>query len=142
MRLTAGQEYAIIYVEIYVIRRENDMDKLQAQKRIDELCGIIDYHRKKYYLEDSPEISDDAFDTLMHELKDLEEQYPEFRKPTTPTTRVGGYVADKFDKVNHAVPLKSLNDVFSPEEVRSYLEKCERELGYKPSFAVEYKMLK
>ena len=116
------------------------MDKIQAEKRIAELSGIIDYHRKKYYLEDAPEISDDAFDTLMHELKALEEAYPDLRKPTSPTTRVGGYVAEKFDKVNHRVPLKSLNDVFSPEEVKSYLEKCESALGYKPAFAVEYKI--
>ncbi len=97
------------------------MDKISAEKRIQELSEIIDYHRKKYYLEDSPEISDDEFDRLMHELKDLEEQYPEFKKPTSPTARVGGYVADKFEKVSHGVPLKSLNDVFSPDEVKNYL---------------------
>ena len=116
------------------------MTEIQAQKRIEELSKLIDYHRKKYYLEDSPEITDDAFDGLMHELKALEGEFPQFYKPTSPTTRVGGYVAEKFEKVNHRVPLKSLNDVFSPEEVASYLGKCENALGHKPLFAVEYKI--
>lgn len=116
------------------------MTEIQAEKRIEELSVLIDYHRKKYYLEDSPEITDDEFDCLMHELKDLETRFPQFYKPTSPSTRVGGYVAEKFEKVNHKVPLKSLNDVFSPEEVASYLEKCENTLGHKPYFAVEYKI--
>ena len=116
------------------------MTDLQAKKRIEELSNLIDYHRKKYYLEDAPEITDDEFDALMHELKALETEFPQFYKPTSPSTRVGGYVAEKFEKVNHRVPLKSLNDVFSPEEVESYLEKCENTLGHKASFAVEYKI--
>ncbi len=116
------------------------MTENQVEKRIEELSYLIDYHRKKYYLEDSPEITDDAFDALMHELKALESEFPQFYKPTSPSTRVGGYVADKFEKVNHRVPLKSLNDVFSPDEVKTYLEKCETALGYKPAFAVEYKI--
>lgn len=116
------------------------MTEINAEKRIEELSSLIDYHRKKYYLEDSPEITDDEFDALMHELKALETEFPQFYKPTSPSTRVGGYVAERFEKVNHRVPLKSLNDVFSPEEVASYLEKCEIALGRKVPFAVEYKI--
>ena len=116
------------------------MTEHEAQKRIDELCESIDYHRKKYYLEDSPEITDDAFDALMHELQALEAEFPQFKKPTSPTTRVGGYVADKFEKVNHAVPLKSLTDVFSPEQVKEYLDKCKATAGKDVFFAVEYKI--
>ncbi len=116
------------------------MTENQAQKRIEELSGLIDYHRRKYYLDDAPEITDDAFDALMHELKALESEFPKFFKPTSPSTRVGGYVAEKFEKVSHRVPLKSLTDVFSPEEVKSYLEKCEIALGHKAPFAVEYKI--
>ncbi len=116
------------------------MTEQQAKARIDELCESIDYHRKKYYLEDSPEITDDAFDALMHELQALEKEFPQFKKPTSPTTRVGGYVADKFEKVSHAVPLKSLTDVFSPEEVKEYLDKCRDSIGYDVPFAVEYKI--
>ncbi len=116
------------------------MTEQQAKVRIDELCESIDYHRKKYYLEDSPEITDDAFDALMHELQELEKEFPQFKKPTSPTTRVGGYVADKFEKVSHAVPLKSLTDVFSPEEVKEYLDKCRVSAGHDVPFAVEYKI--
>lgn len=116
------------------------MTEHEAQKRIDEFCESIDYHRKKYYLEDSPEITDDAFDALMHELQALEAEFPQFKKPTSPTTRVGGYVADKFEKVNHAVPLKSLTDVFSPEQVKEYLDKCKALAGKDVPFAVEYKI--
>jgi len=116
------------------------MTEIQAEKRIQELSDLIDYHRKKYYLDDCPEITDDAFDELMHELKRLEGEFPQFYKPTSPSTRVGGYVAEKFEKVSHKVPLKSLNDVFSPEEVASYLEKCASLAGHKVPFAVEYKI--
>lgn len=116
------------------------MTEIQAEKRIEELSELIDYHRQKYYLDDAPEITDDEFDSLMHELKALESEFPQFYKLTSPSTRVGGYVAEKFEKVNHKVPLKSLNDVFSPEEVASYLEKCENSLGHKVPFAVEYKI--
>ncbi len=116
------------------------MTEIQAEKRIRELSDLIDYHRRKYYLDDCPEITDDAFDELMHELKRLEGEFPQFYKPTSPSTRVGGYVAEKFEKVSHKVPLKSLNDVFSPEEVASYLEKCASSAGHKVPFAVEYKI--
>ena len=116
------------------------MTAKNAEKRIEELSNLIDYHRKKYYLEDSPEITDEEFDARMHELKALESELPQFYKSTSPSARVGGYVAEKFEKVNHKVPLKSLNDVFSPDEVKNYLEKCESALGYKPFFAVEYKI--
>ena len=112
----------------------------EAKTLIEELSKKIEYHRKKYYVDDSPEIADDEFDSLMHTLKDLEAQYPDLKNPTSPTTRVGGYVAEKFEKVTHKVPLKSLNDVFSPEEVKDYLEKCREKLGKNSGFAVEYKI--
>lgn len=116
------------------------MTEIAAKKRIDELTQQINYHRKKYYLDDSPEITDDEFDALMRELENLEKQYPVYKSPSSPTVRVGGYVAEKFAKVTHSVPLKSLTDVFSPEELREYLDKCRAELGYKPLFDVEYKI--
>lgn len=116
------------------------MTRENAQKRIDELSESINYHRKKYYLEDAPEISDYDFDNLMRELCELESAYPDLKKPTSPSLRVGGYVAEKFDKVTHRVPLKSLTDVFSPGELRDYLEKTAETVGYKPEFAVEYKI--
>ena len=116
------------------------MDKQFAKKRIDELSNLINYHREKYYLDDAPEISDYEFDALMNELISLENEYPEFKAVNSPSVRVGGYVAEKFDKVSHSVPLKSLTDVFSPQELKDYLDKTAAVLGYKPAFAVEYKI--
>ena len=116
------------------------MEKELAKKRIAELSSLINYHREKYYLEDAPEISDYDFDVLMNELIALESEHPDLKSANSPSARVGGYVADKFNKVQHGVPLKSLTDVFSPEELKDYLDKTEIALGYKPSFAVEYKI--
>lgn len=116
------------------------MDKQTAKARIDELSAQINYHREKYYLEDAPEISDYEFDALMNELIALETEHPELKDVNSPSTRVGGYVAEKFSKVEHGVPLKSLTDVFSPEELKEYLDKTASVLGYAPQFAVEYKI--
>ncbi len=116
------------------------MSKEQARERISYLSERINYHRKKYYLEDSPEISDYDFDMLLEELISLEKEYPDLKKPDSPSERVGGYVAEKFEKVRHEVPLKSLNDVFSFEELFSYIDKTNETLGHKAKYAVEYKI--
>ncbi len=112
----------------------------QAEAEIASLSAQILHHRKKYYLEDAPEISDADFDVLLVRLEALENAFPSLRKPDSPSGRVGGYVAEKFEKVTHSVPLKSLNDVFSFEELNAYLEKTDEALGYKASYAVEYKI--
>ena len=80
------------------------MDKVSAKNRIEELSALINYHREKYYLEDAPEISDYEFDALMNELIALENEHPDLKDTNSPSTRVGGYVAEKFNKVEHAVP--------------------------------------
>lgn len=114
--------------------------KLEAAKEIEYLSEKINYHREKYYLEDAPEISDAQFDALMERLIALENDYPELKKEDSPSMRVGGYVADKFEKVNHSVALKSLNDVFSYDELTAYLEKTNEQLGKKAEYVVEYKI--
>lgn len=111
-----------------------------AAKKIAELSEKINYHREKYYLEDAPEITDSEFDAMLQSLIDLEEAFPDLKKPDSPSMRVGGYVADKFEKVTHGVPLKSLNDVFTYEELCSYLDKTNSILGKKAKYAVEYKI--
>ncbi len=105
------------------------------EKRINELRALLEYHSKKYYVEDSPEIPDYEYDALYRELQELEKAHPEFDSPTSPTKRVGGAVLDKFEKVTHAVPMQSLQDVFSKEELISAIEK----MGA-GSYAVEYKI--
>lgn len=112
----------------------------QAEKEIKTLSEQILYHREKYYLNDAPEISDADFDKLLVRLNELEAAFPALKKPDSPSLRVGGYVAEKFEKVTHAVPLKSLNDVFSFEELDAYLQKTDETLGYPAAYAVEYKI--
>lgn len=116
------------------------MDRTAAEAKIKELSEKINYHREKYYLDDAPEISDAEFDGLMQSLTELEEAFPDLRKPDSPSMRVGGYVAEKFEKVTHAVPLKSLNDVFSFDELFAYIDKTDEVLGRKAEYAVEYKI--
>ena len=125
-----------------LLGKETDMEYTfeEAKTKIAELSEKINYHREKYYLEDAPEISDAEFDALMQSLIDLEEAYPELKKPDSPSMRVGGYIADRFEKVNHAVPLKSLNDVFSFDELCAYIDKTNEVLHKEAEYVVEYKI--
>ena len=101
------------------------MDKKQAEKRIKELRKTVEYHAKKYYDEDKPEITDFEYDMMMLELRTLESQYPEFITKTSLTQRVGGTVKEGFQKVEHEVPLQSLQDVFSLEDIEDFCHKME-----------------
>ncbi len=115
------------------------MNISDAQKRIEELSALLDKYSYQYYVLDNPEISDYEFDMLMQELKSLEEQFPELILPTSPTQRVGGMALNKFEKVSHAVQMASLQDVFSFEQVESFVQKCREELG-SVEFSVEPKI--
>lgn len=88
---------------------------------IAELRKQLEYHSYKYYVEDSPEISDYEYDALFRRLLDLEKEHPEYDDPNSPTKRVGGVALDKFEKVSHTVPLGSLSDVFSFEELADFM---------------------
>ena len=89
--------------------------------RIEALRRKIEYHAARYYNDDAPEISDFEYDKMYAELLKLEAEHPELDDPTSPTHRVGGAALDKFEKVTHSVPLNSLSDVFSFEELRDFL---------------------
>ena len=115
------------------------MNKSDAEKKIKELSELIQKYSDQYYLYDDPEISDYEFDMLMQELKALENSYPELILPASPTQRVGGYAMNTFEKVPHTVQMASLQDVFSYEEVRGFLEKCSSELD-SPEYSVEPKI--
>ena len=93
------------------------MDKKQAEKRIKELREKTEYYANKYYDEDKPEISDFEYDMLMLELRTLESQFPELITKTSLTQKVGGHVKEGFKKVEHEVPLQSLQDVFNFDEI-------------------------
>lgn len=96
------------------------MDKRQAKRRITGLRAELDRHRHLYHALDAPEISDEAYDSLFHELVRLEEEYPEFRSETSPTVRVGGEPLERFEKVRHAGRQWSFDDIFDDEELRAW----------------------
>ena len=96
------------------------MNKQQAKERIKELREKTEYYAKKYYDDDNPEISDFEYDMLMVELTNLEKEYPELITKESLTQKVGGHVKEGFEKVTHEVPLQSLQDVFSLEDVEDF----------------------
>ncbi len=102
------------------------MEKKQAKERIESLRQQVEYHAKKYYDDDKPEISDFEYDMLMVELRNLEKEFPEYQSQNSLTQKVGGHVKEGFQKVTHEVPLQSLQDVFSIEEVKDYITKIEQ----------------
>ena len=103
------------------------MDKKQAEKRIKELREKTEYYANKYYDEDKPEISDFEYDMMMLELRTLESQYPELITKTSLTQKVGGHVKEGFKKVEHEVPLQSLQDVFNFDEIEAFDERVKKE---------------
>ena len=96
------------------------MNKQQAKERIKELREKTEYYAKKYYDDDNPEISDFEYDMIMVELRNLEKEYPEFISEESLTQKVGGHVKEGFEKVTHEVPLQSLQDVFSFEDIEDF----------------------
>lgn len=97
--------------------------------RIEELVSLINQYNYEYYALDNPSVSDQEFDKLMKELLSLEEQYPEYAMPDSPTKRVGGAVLDKFEKVTHTSSMLSLGNVFSDDELRDFDSKIKKEVS-------------
>ena len=110
----------------------------EIRKRVEALRRAINYHNYRYYVLDSPEISDEEYDALMRELRRLEEQYPELITPDSPTQRVGGKPAERFRKVQHPVPMLSLQDVFSQEELRAWRDRVYKLLSPEEISKLEY----
>ncbi len=118
------------------------MNRSQALKRISELRDLIEYHNRRYYQLDDPEISDFEYDKLMRELADLEERFPDIDRTASPTHRVGASPLEKFGTVTHLTPMLSLGNAFSEEEVSEFNERIKRLLGDKaePDFVAEPKI--
>ena len=114
------------------------MDKENALRRVNELTKIIEYHNNLYYNNDEPEISDYEYDMLLRELENLEAEYPELKRPDSPTNRVGGSAGEKFSPVTHAVPMESLHDSFSHDELRDF-DRRVREAAGSVKYVVEPK---
>ena len=119
------------------------MDENNAKERIKELRATLEYHAKKYYDEDKPEITDYEYDMMMNELKSLEKQFPELIDKESLTQKVGGHVKEGFKQVEHEVPLQSLQDVFSYDELRDFDDRVKKQLhdgGANLKYVVETKI--
>ncbi len=113
----------------------------QAAKRVRKLREEIKYHEKKYYVDNDPQISDNEFDRLVNELKALEKLYPDLITPESPTQRVGEKPVEGFPTVTHALPMLSLDNCFSVEELREFEERIKRLLpGKKIEYVAELKI--
>ena len=105
------------------------MEKQEAQRRLAELREQIRYHSRKYYTEDDPEISDFAYDQLYRQLETLEAEFPDLVTEDSPTQKIGGAVYNTFAEVVHQVPLESLHDSFSQEELRDFDRRVRETVG-------------
>ena len=102
------------------------MNHEEAKKRIEKLRQEIDRHRYLYHVLDKIEISDAALDSLKHELYILEQQYPDLITPDSPTQRVGGEALPEFKKVKHKIPMLSIEDVFTFDETKEWVERIQK----------------
>lgn len=105
------------------------MDRNKAQKRIEELREAIEYHNHRYYVFDDPIVSDAEYDTLMRELVQLETEYPGFVSPNSPTQRVGAQPLEGFTTVSHAIPMLSLANTMTPEDVTDFDKRVKKILN-------------
>jgi DNA ligase (NAD+) len=120
---------------------EIKLTREQAKKRIEELRSQIIYHEKKYYVDNEPQISDYEFDQLMAELKKLEEAFPEFITPDSPTQRVGEKPVEGFPTVEHRRPMLSIENCYNEDELREFEERIRKLLpGEKIEYVAELKI--
>lgn len=107
------------------------MSKEEARKEAKALEEGIEYHNYLYYVKNQPKISDATYDKLFHRLQELEEAFPELQSPTSPTQKVGAKPLDKLKKVNHTVPMLSLNAALNAEEAQDFDKFIRRSVGKK-----------
>ena len=112
---------------------------MNPKERIEELVSTLNKANVEYYLNDNPTLTDNEYDSLLMELFKLEEEYPEYKLPESPTSSVGTKILDSFDKITHGTPMFSLADVFNEDEVEAFVTKVEKEIE-NPEFVCELKM--
>jgi DNA ligase (NAD+) len=105
---------------------ERDGVSASPDQRAAELRRELEHHNRRYYVLDDPEIGDDAYDELLNELRDLEEQHPDLRRPDSPTQRVGAKPLDRFEQVQHAEPMLSLANARTEDEMRAWETRVRR----------------
>jgi DNA ligase (NAD+) len=115
--------------------------------RLEQLKKTVDYHRHLYHTKDAPEISDEAYDSLIREIEAIEEQYPELVTSDSPTKKIGGEILASFKKVKHETPQWSFDDVFDydglvkwNEKLLRFMEKSESLSGMTPTYCIEPKI--
>ena len=113
---------------------------MDVKKEIQQLRSELERHNQLYYVNDAPEISDFEYDAMLRRLEDLEAAHPEYYDPNSPTQHVGGYALNTFAQVTHEVPLESLQDVFSFDELHAFGERMDAALADKHSYVVEPKI--
>lgn len=117
------------------------MNQKKVKERMEKLIDQIDEYRYRYHVLDDPMVTDEVYDSLTRELRALEEKYPEFLSPQSPTQRVGGKPLDKFTSVDHSRPMLSLNDAFEPEELKAWIARISKLLpSQKFDYHVDLKM--
>ncbi|HEX9123891.1 MAG TPA: NAD-dependent DNA ligase LigA [Actinomycetota bacterium] len=117
-----------------------ERERARAKLRVEELREQLNYHSYRYHVLDDPEVSDAEYDELMNELKTLEEAYPEFVTSDSPTQRVGATPADLFAPVEHRARMLSLDNAFSPEELRAWAQRVEKGVGSGVRYSCELKI--
>ena len=117
------------------------MEPEKAKERIEKLRAEINHHNYRYYELDDPEVADAEYDELMRELQRLEEKYPQFLTPDSPTQRVGAAPVEAFGVVEHPLPLLSLGNAFSSEELNAWYNRISKLIaGEKFNLACEHKI--
>jgi DNA ligase (NAD+) len=112
----------------------------EVRRRAAELTEQIDAHQFAYYVKDAPTVSDGAYDTLLRELQQIEDEHPELRSPQSPTQRVGGTYSTEFTPVDHVERMLSLDNAFSPEELAEWGERVAREANTTYHYLCELKI--
>jgi len=115
------------------------MNSEQAKEKIDELRKELHHHNHLYYVKSSPKISDYDFDSMMKELQALEEKYPEFDDPNSPSKRVGGDITEKFEKVKHRYPMLSLSNTYNFDEIRDWENRIKKTIEQEIEYICELK---
>ena len=113
---------------------------MDVKQEIQRLRAELEHHNQLYYVNDAPEISDFEYDAMLRRLEELEAAHPEYFDPNSPTQHVGGYALNTFAQVTHEVPLESLQDVFSFEELQAFGERMDASLTDAHSYVVEPKI--
>jgi DNA ligase (NAD+) len=115
------------------------MNEQEVKIRIKELTDLINQYNYNYYTLSQPTVSDFDFDMMLKELEKLEQQYPDYAEPNSPTQKVGGHITKNFIQVKHKYPMLSLGNTYSEEELKDFDERVRKSIGYNFEYVVELK---